>query len=481
MLNSGTLEFSGEGNRASRRVESLRTVAVIDIGKTNAKVALVDAETGAELVLRTAANTIRADGPYPHFDVPRLWDFSLGAMAEIRREHEIGAIVVVTHGAAGALVSGDPDEAEGLALPVLDYEAPGPDETRGEYDPLRPPFSETLSPRMTGGLNLGAQMFWQQRCFPDAFRGARYLTYPQYWTWRLTGVLATEVTSIGCHTDLWNPAASRFSSMVDRLGWRDLFPPLRPASDHLGPVQPDLARRLGLSTGTPALCGIHDSNASLLPHLLRRDPPFSVVSTGTWVIVLAVGGGTDRLDPGRDGLAYVNAFGDPVPAGRFMGGREYDRLTGGRTADPNLAEIDRVLAERIMALPSFTPESGPFPRGKGRWTRDPETLSAGERCAAAAFYLALMTSECLEIAGARGPAIIEGPFTGNRLFCAGLAAVSDKPVFRSGERTGTTLGAALLAMGKAVGQPAPPDPVASLQHPELIGYAKDWRKAAAQA
>ena len=34
--------------------------------------------------------------------------------------------------------------------------------------------------------------------------------YPQYWAYRLTGVLANEVTSLGCHTDLWNYRAGGF-------------------------------------------------------------------------------------------------------------------------------------------------------------------------------------------------------------------------------------------------------------------------------
>lgn len=34
--------------------------------------------------------------------------------------------------------------------------------------------------------------------------------YPQYWALRLTGIAANEVTSLGCHTDLWNPWTADF-------------------------------------------------------------------------------------------------------------------------------------------------------------------------------------------------------------------------------------------------------------------------------
>ena len=41
-----------------------------------------------------------------------------------------------------------------------------------DYDAARPPFAETLSPRLPAGLNLGAQIFWQARAFPEAFARA---------------------------------------------------------------------------------------------------------------------------------------------------------------------------------------------------------------------------------------------------------------------------------------------------------------------
>ncbi|NJN38893.1 MAG: hypothetical protein HC790_09445, partial [Acaryochloridaceae cyanobacterium CSU_3_4] len=52
------------------------------------------------------------------------------------------------------------------------------------------------------------------------------------------------------------------------------------------------------------------------------------MSTGTWVIVLGVGGALEGLEAPRDTLANVDAFGRPVPSARFMGGREYDVIAG---------------------------------------------------------------------------------------------------------------------------------------------------------
>ena len=123
------------------------------------------------------------------------------------------------------------------------------------------------------GLNLGAQFFWQERRFPKEFAAATaYVNYPQYWAWRLSGVAATEMCSMGAHSDMWNPRALRWSTMVEKLGWEKKLAPLRPAFERLGSIRPALAKRLGLAAATGIQCGIHDFSASLLPHLKERAP-----------------------------------------------------------------------------------------------------------------------------------------------------------------------------------------------------------------
>ncbi|WEX08843.1 FGGY-family carbohydrate kinase [Chelativorans sp. AA-79] len=420
----------------------MRHVAVIDIGKSNAKLALVDLEGLAEVSVRKMPNRPLTAGRYPHHDVEAIWEFILEGLSELRREHQIDAISVTTHGATAALLKADGS----LALPVLDYEHDGPDGMRSDYDAVRPPFSETGSPALPLGLNLGVQLFWQSRSFPEEFSAVcSILMYPQYWAFRLTGVSASEATSLGCHTDLWNPEAGRFASLVGQMGWQNLFPPLRGARDVLGTILPDIARRTGLAPSTPVLCGIHDSNASLLPHLLWRKPPFAVVSTGTWVVSMAVGGQKVTLDPARDTLINVDALGEPVPSARFMGGREYQILTEGQDTAFTDADIEAVLEQGIMLLPSVQTGCGPFPNSSARWIA-PGDVSSGEHAVAAAFYLALMTTTCLDLAGAAGAIVVEGPFAANMLFADMLEAATGRMVLpQAGHATGTSIGAALLA------------------------------------
>ena len=189
-----------------------RADAVLDIGKTNVKLELFGAD-GALLWERSAPNCVLPGPPYPHADVEAIWAFLIEALRDADAAHRIGAIVPTTHGAAGAFV-----DDVGLALPVLDYEFADVEEIEPLYASLRPPYSETLSPRLPAGLNLGRQIAWQKRRFPEAFaRAKRFLTYPQYWSWRLSGVAASEVTMLGAHSELWAPMQRRPSSAAVKL------------------------------------------------------------------------------------------------------------------------------------------------------------------------------------------------------------------------------------------------------------------------
>lgn len=451
-------------------------VAVIDIGKTNAKLALVRLSDLSEIAVVTRPNTVLPGPPYPHFDVEGHWQFILDGLSRFNAEQGVAGISVTTHGAAAALIADDGS----LAAPVLDYEHTGPDDCAGSYDAIRPPFAETGSPRLSMGLNLGAQLHWQFKADPQLVgRVAHIVTYPQFWAHRLTGVFATDVTSLGCHTDLWNPHESRFSSLSETLGIADKIARPRTPNDVLGPITAEVAQRTGLSPATPVLCGIHDSNASLLSHLLASAPPFSVVSTGTWVIAMAVGGRRVSLDPARDTLINVNAFGDAVPSARFMGGREHDLLLSGSSAEASEADMREVLTRRVMLLPAVVPETGPFAGMHAQWCGGEPPQGSEQRSAAVAFYLALVTAQCLELIGHEGPVIVEGPFARNKPYLTMLGAASMSPVVPTVSATGTSQGAALLFVSQSRDRRRMPTPhVADEEIKTLcVDYASAWNDA----
>lgn len=451
----------------------MRHAAVIDIGKTNAKVALVDLQDLSEIAVAKMPNRVLTGAPWPHYDTDGLWAFVLKSLADFQKREAVEAITVTTHGASVALLTADGT----LAAPVLDYEFSGPDELAEAYDAIRPPFSETGSPRLPMGLNLGAQLFWLFRTFPDLReKVATILTYPQYWSYRLSGLARNEVTSLGCHTDLWIPREGRFSSLVDHEGWADLMAPAAKAGDRLGAILPEVAAQTGMNVDTPVYCGIHDSNASLYAHLSSRDAPFSVVSTGTWVISMAIGGEAKELDPARDTLINVNAYGDPVPSARFMGGREFEMVMDGLPVECSREDSARVIEREIMLLPSVEMQSGPFQGRKHYWTVDEAKLSFSERYVAVSFYLALMTATGLDMIGADGPILVEGPFSDNQAYLDMLSAATRRPV-EAVMGTGTSTGAARLLLHE---QPAAAGSfnAKACGEPDWLVYAAAWRARA---
>ena len=174
-----------------------------------------------------------------------------------------------------------------------------------------------------------------------------------------------------------------------------MFPPLRRAWERLGPVKSEVAAATGLKPGAATLCGAHDNNAALarVSHRSRRDP-FTVISTGTWVIIMAVGGRA-KLDPNADMLANVDVRGEPVPSARFMGGREFAILAGAEPAKVTEADVAAAVASGVFALPSFSDQGGPFAGRPGR-IEGPKPAAPEGRAALATLYAALMTAYVLE-------------------------------------------------------------------------------------
>jgi sugar (pentulose or hexulose) kinase len=399
-------------------MESL--TAVLDIGKSNTRLFLVAPE-GDVIWSRARASAAIACPAFPGeptpalaLDIEGIEAWLLSELATCPHRERIRTILPIAHGAAMVLIG-----AHGKALLAPDYEAPYFERCRAEYETLRDPFAATFSPSLSAGLNLGRQIFTLQRLAPRFFAHVEMiLTYPQYWAWRLSGVAASEITSLGCHTDLWLPAQNTFSHLAHTQGWAGYFPPLQPANHPLGVLSPQIAAATGLSPKCIVLCGIHDSNASYLAHLVSQPAGkiFTVVSSGTWCVIFAPGAAPARLREAEDMLCNLDAQGALVPTARFMAGREYAAIAGpeGSRITPTPEGLNSVLAAGALALPSFAP-GGPFPHATGRLLAAAALPPEG-RAALATLYCALMVDNRLERLGVSGDILIDGPLAANPLF-----------------------------------------------------------------
>jgi sugar (pentulose or hexulose) kinase len=248
------------------------------------------------------------------------------------------------------------------------------------------------------------------------------LHLPQYVAYLLHGQPTTDITSIGCHTMLWDFRKNDYHDWVKAEGLIPKFAPLVGA-DCVFPLQPVAGAPAAKAAGTGT--GLHDSSAALIPYLAGFDEPFLLISTGTWCISLNAFNDEPLTaeELAQDCLCYLTYAGRPVKAARYFGGHEHEQAC-------------RALAERHGVGDDF-----------------PRSIDATSRGALADDYRAFM-SELVEkqvrstrLALGRSPVrriFVDGGFSKNALYLALLAqAFPDLEVCAAEVAQATALGAAL--------------------------------------
>lgn len=461
---------------------------VIDIGKSHAKLLMLDA--AGEVVERHGRDnrSVPSALGYPALDVQGLEAWMADTLRAFAHTSRCRRVVTSTHGAALVALADDGS----LAWEPVDYEydALGPHPALAQaFADSADAFGATLSPDLPAGLNAARQLFFIQHLHPQAWQRTRCLVpYPQYWAWRLCGVQASEVSSLGCHTHLWQPQSGQFSMQAQAAGWACLFAPLRSAWEVLGTVLPDVAVRSGLPPDSVVHTGVHDSNACLARYLgatpaeAADEQALTVVSSGTWTVLMAPGASTHGLQSERDMLANVDVLGRATPTARFMGGREFEALLAGAPPDAaDWGDVHAVVTHGVLALPSFAAHGGPF-RGQTGCVRvgaqefvDSATagLSAGQRAALASVYCAQTTAWLVQRLWSDSQlprtVVVEGPLARNAVFLGCLQALMPQAKCRVSHDAveGTARGAWMLSRwghGAAADVlPIEPAPVQGLQ------------------
>ncbi len=202
-----------------------------------------------------------------------------------------------------------------------------------------------------------------------------------------------------------------------------------------------------------------------------------MISTGTWIVLLSVGGDLARLDPAADMMANIDASGRPVACAKLMGGREFAAIAGEGQHAPAFEAALQVMRKGLLALPAFVEQGGPYAGRKGRIVGgQPE--SEAERAALASLYCALVTDDQLSRLGARGPLIIDGNFGKNKVYATALAGFRpDQAVEASLESAGTAKGAAALAVWPKVFGERRTTPFPPQMQSEFLAYRALWRDA----
>lgn len=451
-------------------------IAVLDIGKTNKKVMIFDQSLK---LIDSAYEGFEesVDGAVHIEDLSNMTTWLKEQLGRFAREHTIGAVSVTTHGAT--LICVDQDGT--VKVPPVAYTTETDDSFHDRFYATCGAPKElqrtTATPAFNLLLNAGKTIQFVKEHYPKKFETVgSVVTMPAYFGYVLTGAFGSEPTYMGCHTYLLDFGSKQYSSVADSLGVRDKLPPMAENSwQVLGTVSEAVSKELGLPGDCIVTMGIHDSNSSLLPYLVKGYRNFVLNSTGTWCVEMHPTDTfeLDESDLGKLVFYNLDAFFNPVRTTIFMGGQEFDTYDGilkKMHSTDSFPAFDVELCRKIVAekqlfvLPSVVKGTGLFPDSPPRVVEGdktyplagiesgaavPEAFSSYETAYAALnLSLAVQTSVALEMAGfdGAGNVFTEGGFRKNTTYNPLLAALYPKATMAlTGLEEATAFGAALLA------------------------------------
>lgn len=456
-----------------------RGIAVADIGATNMKVVLYGPRGEPVAERRAVARHVEGP-PYRHIDPAPMVELLRHALPELDAILPVDAVVPSAHGAALACLAADGS----LALPVMDYTAEPPTGIVDRYRAIMPNFAETYCGLLPMALTHGLQLYWQAQVWPEDFAKVQtVIPWIQYVGYRLCGHAVTEIASMSCQTHLVDVANGGLSTLVKGMGWAPLFPPLVPAWQTIGSLLPEFRGEAFRGEGR-VLAGIHDSSANFARYQSAGLGDFTLLSTGTWIIAFDTSTPVSALHEDYDTSTNTSIFGATVACARFFGGKEFELLAGpAAEVQPSFSTVRELVANDVLALPSFTGSAGPMPGTEHRGRVVGELPSGGAaRVSLASLYCALMVAEQLDAVSSRHDIIVDGPFSQNAVFLGVLAALRpSQRLFASELRDGTAAGAACLAMMTDGRLPRIALKLAAVKPtavPGLSRYRQHWKESA---
>ena len=293
--------------------------AIFDIGKTNKKLFLFNENYEIVLEKSTQFQEIQDEDGFPCEDVNLLKKWVLASFEEVSilEEYNIRALNFSTYGASFVHVNEDGE----TVAPLYSYLKPYPEYLRKQfYDTYggESEFTQKTASPILGSLNSGMILYRLKYENPSLFAQIKYsLHLPQYVHLLFTGDFYSDITSIGCHTNLWDFEKNQYHEWVEKEG---ILEKLSPISSK--PLVLNYSENKSFKIGT----GLHDSSAALIPYLATFKEPFVLISTGTWCISLNpfnhIPLTTNEL--AQDCLAYMQYTGRPVKASRLFAGNEHE-------------------------------------------------------------------------------------------------------------------------------------------------------------
>lgn len=285
-------------------MQTIPVILIFDVGKTNKKLFLFN--TSYEIVFESSVQfeEILDEDGFPCDDIIAITDWIKNSIDELRgnNDYDIKAIHYSGYGASFVYI----DEEGKVIEPIYNYLKPFKVSTKklfeDNYGDINRICLETASPDLDN-LNSGLQLYRIKIEQPELYKKIKWaLHLPQYLHFVVTGEVYTDLTSIGCHTMLWNFNENTYHHWVFAEGINEKFPPIHQN------------------------VGLHDSSAALIPYLSAFNEDFVLISTGTWCISLNPFNHSilTKEELKGDTLCFKSIAGNSVKASRVFIGKEHE-------------------------------------------------------------------------------------------------------------------------------------------------------------
>ncbi|HEY6955320.1 MAG TPA: FGGY family carbohydrate kinase [Flavisolibacter sp.] len=295
-------------------------IAVIDVGKTNKKMFLFDQDYNIvyERSARFLETTDEDGDPCENLESLRLSVFDSLRSLFNKKDFDVKAINFSAYGASFVNI----DEDGNPVTPLYNYLKPYPEDLKKQFYSKyggEEAFSLSSASPVLGSLNSGMQLYRLKYEKPEVFDRIKYsLHLPQYLSYLISCNPCSDITSIGCHTNLWDFQRNDYQDWVYAEGVDQKLAPICSYDQTTKAVFPGNNYLVGT--------GLHDSSAALIPYMVNFHEPFVLLSTGTWCISLNPFNETPLTSEElkQDCLCYLQYQRKPVKASRLFSGPEYE-------------------------------------------------------------------------------------------------------------------------------------------------------------
>ena len=295
-------------------------IAIIDIGKTNKKIFLFDENYKVVFENSVVIEEITDEDNFPCEDIISLQKFVSDSLKDalLNNLYDVKATNFCAYGAS--FVHIDKEGKQVTAL--INYLKPFPEKLKKKFYQKYGGESTlakiTASP-VLGNLNSGMQLYYLKHAKPKQFNQIKYsLHLPQYISYLVTAIPMSDITSIGCHTNLWDYLHNTYHQWVYQEEVFEKLAPIIDCDKTINATYYENTLKIGV--------GLHDSSAALIPYLVSFQKPFILISTGTWCISLNPFNNHPLTDDEliSDCLNYLSFTGKPIKASRIFAGNEHE-------------------------------------------------------------------------------------------------------------------------------------------------------------